>query len=396
MFSNPNYSTNNHTIGNLQFPSKDTGYAEASNGSRIILLRTTNGGISWDSLPYILPPGDPKFITSLTAYTEGSNILYRTTNGGMDWQAFPTSVGLDGFLLFPSNDTILTITSGRYARTVDGAKSWNLLFPPNDVTKNGGAFADSKTGYVVGDLTGIAGHPDRLAAGYCQKTTDAGATWGQMYTALPSDLQCCQVLNVNTVVVAGSNRVIGRTTDGGVTWDSLFIGDKHSLYEAVSFCDSLHGLIVGAATTTSGIVLATNDGGNAWQRQYLSNVPWLTGVAMLNDSVAIICGLGNIYRTTTGGNFSSVTNQSYNFQLQVYPNPSSTSVTIQYQLPSVSQVSFNFYDILGNTVGVINSGIQGVGSHQVVFDCSSLANGAYHFSITAGSNKQTGSFTIQR
>jgi len=117
---------------------------------------------------------------------------------------------------------------------------------------------------------------------------------------------------------------------------------------------------------------------------------------MINDSIALVSGGGNIFRTIVGGNFSSVAIQNYDFQLQIYPNPASNIITMQYQLPIGEAVSLIIYDIQGNIVASINPGIQNIGNQQATFDASGLPNGAYYILLSAGGNQQTGSFTIRK
>jgi hypothetical protein len=117
---------------------------------------------------------------------------------------------------------------------------------------------------------------------------------------------------------------------------------------------------------------------------------------MPNDSIAFVYSGGNIYRTVTGGNFSSVSQHTIDFQVQTFPNPSTGLITIQYQLPTAQLVSLNFYSVQGTTIGTIDSGIQNSGMHQVVFDGSALANGAYYFRLTTPQDFYAGSFTIQK
>jgi photosystem II stability/assembly factor-like uncharacterized protein len=399
VFSNPKLS-----FGYLQFLGNgiESGvvYAGASNGTNNVLFRSTNMGLTWDSLSTPVPGGPIDFATPLIGYagsSPGVNVVWKTIDGAQSWTSYPRNSVAEGPIAFANNDTGLIFGPCCMARTTDAGNTWMEIIPPTDVVKYGASFADSKVGYAVGSLSDdLPSHPNSPPAGYCQKTTDGGATWTQVYTGMPHYLRCCKALTPNTLVVGGTERAIGRTSDGGITWDTISIGDQYSLYQSVSFSDTLDGMIVGYATTTSGIILATSDGGKSWQRQYAPNIPPLLGVLRLSDSVAIVCGRGNIYRTINGGNFSSVKNNSYDFQLQIFPNPATSIVTIQYQLPTTESVSLTIYNIQGNIIGSINPGIQNAGNQQATFDTSGLPNGAYYISITAGGNRQTGSFTIQK
>ncbi|HYM20689.1 MAG TPA: YCF48-related protein [Candidatus Kapabacteria bacterium] len=392
VLSNPRYK-----FDYLKFFSLDTGYAIAENGTTRILLRTFDGGLTWDTLSTPIPSNPTVFVTPLVGFSESdfANGVYKTIDGGMSWQPYDRNSDAYGPIAFANIDTGL-VMQGTVARTTNGGTNWYQSASIQTAAHiYAASFGDAVTCYAVGEPASYPPDPHLPGAGLCAKTTDAGASWTQVYTTIPYSLLCCAALGANTLIVGGAERSVGRTTNGGITWDTMYYGDQYSLYDAVSFANFLHGMMVGAATPTSGIILATNDGGKTWQRQYIPNAPWLVGVQMLNDSVAVVCGSGNIYRTTTGGNFSSVSQpQSPDFQAQVFPNPTPGLVNIQYQLPSATSVSFLYTDVQGNILNSTTPQLQDAGMHQIVFDGSMLANGAYYFQLTTPQGSYSGSFTI--
>ncbi|MEP7235288.1 MAG: T9SS type A sorting domain-containing protein, partial [Ignavibacteriota bacterium] len=261
------------------------------------------------------------------------------------------------------------------------------------VQKFDASFANSKVGYAVGSTGSFQGHPEYPASGFCQKTTDGGTTWAQLYTGIPAYLHCCKTIDPAMLFVAGAEGFIGRTTNSGVTWDTVIFG-RPGLpeFESMDFINAAHGMIVG----TGGRVLVTIDSGKNWHQQLIQTTLWLQGIVMLDDSIALVCGGGNIYRTTVGGNFSSVTNHNYNFQLQTFPNPTSSSLTVEYQLPSASTVSFKIYGLQGVLMNNIPIGVQNAGAHHNQIDMSTLPNGTYFLNLTTGPNTQTIPFIVQK
>lgn len=82
--------------------------------------------------------------------------------------------------------------------------------------------------------------------------------------------------------------------------------------------------------------------------------------------------------------------------LKSYPNPFTTSTTIEYDIPEKGYVKILVYDISGKLVQVLFSGEQTSGKHQVVWDGSSTAgkpmlggiyNCTVHFQNKVLSNK---------
>ena len=392
IFSNPHYK-----IGHLRYFPPDTVYATASADGNLFLMRSFDKGLTWDTLPNPIPLGYLYFTSSMIGYSSGaSSTVWKTTDGAKSWVAHDKNSVSGGPIVFANADTGIVFGSTSMARTTKAGETWIEINPALGANMEAGAFGSSLVGYGVGDT--YSPTPDKLNIGSCQKTTDGGATWQPVYTGLANVyLYCCTALNDQTLIVGGTLGAIGKTTDGGNTWDSIVTGDQNRLYRTISFADSLHGMIAGASSTSSGIVLSTIDAGKTWTPQYLPNPPQFTSVTILNDSIALVCGSGNIYRTTVGGNFSSVSQQhTIDFQVQTFPNPTSGSISIQYQLPSAQSVSFAFYNVQGMTVGNINAGMQDVGTHLVSFDGSSLSSGAYYFRLTTPVDFYTGSFTIQK
>ena len=74
---------------------------------------------------------------------------------------------------------------------------------------------------------------------------------------------------------------------------------------------------------------------------------------------------------------------------QNYPNPFNPSTTITYELPKTSHVSLSVFDILGREVSVLVNERKETGVHEVKFDGSSLASGAYLCRLQAGTFVQS-------
>jgi len=69
---------------------------------------------------------------------------------------------------------------------------------------------------------------------------------------------------------------------------------------------------------------------------------------------------------------------------QNYPNPFNPTTTIEFNLPTPSQVEITVYNITGQTVGVIADGYYPAGNHRVDWDAGKLASGVYLYRISAG------------
>ncbi len=79
---------------------------------------------------------------------------------------------------------------------------------------------------------------------------------------------------------------------------------------------------------------------------------------------------------------------------QNYPNPFNPTTTIEFQLPSTTDVQLTVYNTLGQQVAtLVNEQVQ-AGSHEVTFDGSNLASGVYIYRLQADGQVITNQMTL--
>ncbi|HEX7583419.1 MAG TPA: T9SS type A sorting domain-containing protein, partial [Prolixibacteraceae bacterium] len=76
-------------------------------------------------------------------------------------------------------------------------------------------------------------------------------------------------------------------------------------------------------------------------------------------------------------------------ELSNYPNPFSTSTTIQFQTPSNTLVSLEVFDQTGKKVTTLLNEVIPSGIHQLDFDGSILPGGIYYYQLTVGKYSTT-------
>ncbi len=115
-------------------------------------------------------------------------------------------------------------------------------------------------------------------------------------------------LNDNTVIAAGDNGYIVRTTNGGANWDSVPSGTTHSLYK-ISFANDSTGYAVGE----NGTILKTTDAGQSWTNISINTNLDLFSLSFINEDTGWVAGgkgdflynlMGNkgiLLKTTNGG-----------------------------------------------------------------------------------------------
>jgi|GEM_PF-1628502 len=118
-----------------------------------------------------------------------------------------------------------------------------------------------------------------------------------------NDIYGIDILNENTAVAVGSNSLIQRTTDSGLTWD-IYQGSYKGSVADVFFLDEYLGWIVGG----NGAILKTTDGGEHWVKLDSIVPNNLRSVHFTDANTGYAAGhvswtnpAGALLRTTDGG-----------------------------------------------------------------------------------------------
>jgi len=72
-----------------------------------------------------------------------------------------------------------------------------------------------------------------------------------------------------------------------------------------------------------------------------------------------------------------------------YPNPFNSTTTIRYQLPEMSDVQLQVYNINGQLVETLVNESQDVEHYSIVFDGSRFASGVYFYRLVTGDYTDT-------
>jgi len=92
--------------------------------------------------------------------------------------------------------------------------------------------------------------------------------------------------------------------------------------------------------------------------------------------------------TATGASDEPATPQDFSID-QNRPNPFNPTTTIQFSVPTRSQVTLKIYDVSGSLVKTLVDGSVPPGVHREVWDASGVASGVYFYRIEAPGFVQT-------
>ena len=81
---------------------------------------------------------------------------------------------------------------------------------------------------------------------------------------------------------------------------------------------------------------------------------------------------------------------------QNFPNPFNTTSVISYNLNETTNVSLTIMDVTGKIISSINEGTQASGVHKITIEGTSLAQGTYFYTLTAGSFQVTKRMVVSK
>jgi photosystem II stability/assembly factor-like uncharacterized protein len=253
-------SQTENEIVDVYFLNRDLGWASSFNYSNspfgTVLLKTTNGGTDWIGEPY---PEENIFINciffmdSFNGWMGGNpHALVRTTNGGITWQQ--ADIDTSTLAFFPVMGIQFYNAKYGYAcggmfdiagviwRTSNGGDKWYAIDPSD-------APADEVHALHIFDslhVMGAGGDPDFGYGVGMIRTSDGGVNWeyeelGMQGLAIDLDFRN----QTEAWAPLGQKPGFIYTLDAGLTWTETPTPDSTMINE-VMFPDSIHGFAVGA------------------------------------------------------------------------------------------------------------------------------------------------------
>lgn len=268
----------------IKFTSSNIGYVAGGNTSSGFLLKTINGGTTWDNVGYDFLYQIYSFaITSPNVWYAGSgnNKIFKTTDAGATFTEQTQSVIVSTTADF--NDMGFADSANGYAvssgggiiKTNDGGTTW--------VTANTPFGTTTVWAVKVFDAQKV------IAVGASAKafiTTDGGTNWTALTTGIPGSFFCMNFLNNNFGIIAGYNNpnpVASKTTDGGATWTPLVFPsayDGNSIW-AIEYMDEN----VFWLGDVNGNIYYTTDGGTSWNTSKKVNANALFSFTVVGDDM---------------------------------------------------------------------------------------------------------------
>jgi photosystem II stability/assembly factor-like uncharacterized protein len=314
------------------------------NSTSHILNRTTDGGITWTDLTYLLPVKARKGICGLSIADE--NTIY----GGGNWYQ----------------------DSGYIVKSIDGGNSWNLI----DMSAYATSIIDL---YFLNKDTGFATGKAKLPIeeAIILYTTDGGITWDHKFRSPESGRYCWKIQRLTSQIYTASIQSeiasppkIARSTDGGMTWKTIQVTSENYNLQGVGFINPLLGWAGGSNNKS----FETKDGGKTWQETLIC--PAMNRVFRVNDTMIFASGYA-IWKYNGNGYFPAIPPESY-ASIICHPNPVKDMLSIDISLSLSTQVSLMLLDETGRRIRVIDNTYRDKGSYPFSVNVSGLPQGFYY------------------
>ncbi len=328
------------TVNRLKFKDANYGWCAGTAGKALF---TTDGGATWNNASTGLPAtttfNDIDFVGSNQVVLTGdANYLYSTTNNGSTWTTID--------FLAPVSQQPYTSTyfstdfSGNDFVTVGSFGLINSNFSSNKVChtylkRTGTIFdtwADGNGKIITVGAPSADGVYDQIFY-----STNGGITWSAANTTLTdfstnrtiklvyqddeasfsenhpltstptATFRSIEMINDLIGFTVGSNSAVYKTTNGGLTWDSLVTTiDNNQILYKVDFVNANVGWIFSNTVNNAGTIWKTTNGGVTWTQQALTgqsgNNTRISGAHMLNENLGwVISAKPAAYKTTNGG-----------------------------------------------------------------------------------------------
>lgn len=314
-YRNEVLNSGNEQISSLCFLNDSIAFLSQSNGK---LKKSIDGGITWTLIAQGLPTlNGLVFKNPLLGFAwvgvGVSKLIYRTTNGGLTWQNRNTVqayIALDQVI---STSRLIGPWANQLTVSNDGGTTWALQDIGCPKWIRSMTFVNDTIGYLVGD------------SGTVGKTIDGGQTWN--FNHIISDSNSLSYSSFQKVHFV--NPLVGfvlepygkmlRTLDGGNTWTRVILMAE-AKPKGIHFTDPQNGWISGL----QGLLARTSDGGNTWQLQSKSFVNIVRSAAFQGVKRTWVVGDNGLVRHSDDGGLSwqKVLLDSGGFFTQIYfPTP---------------------------------------------------------------------------
>ena len=340
--------------------------------------------------------------------------FFKSTNGGATWVEYgsmPADCYHASYMEFVNANTGMCIGSSEDAsgaemnilKTTNGGLTWTKIISDDDDARQYNAinYVNENLAFTVGyDFT------EPIKRGIIMRTTNGGINWTTQYTdsTTYTNVFCT---SGTTGFITGGNAEGGhiwKTTNQGETWNTICTKDS-LIIQGIKFYNAgpvgiAYGVKFYTGKNFQPFALKTTDFGATWKIQIIDDqhpTPTVTSGCMVNNFNYYLGGgtfsEPRIYHTNNGGstlvhNNTGITAKEYSLK-QNYPNPFNPVTSIQFNIPSKSNVTLKVFNSLGKEIVELMNEVKSEGSYEVKFDAANLPSGVYYYKLSSDNFSET-------
>jgi photosystem II stability/assembly factor-like uncharacterized protein len=183
---------------------------------------------------------------------------------------------LNDDLLFALRQNVLIKTTDRFATSsyILSGSGYECVF-----------FLDQDSGFVAG------------TNGQIKKTTDGGLSWQSLASGSSRTLKDIYFIDANLGFACGEFGTFLGTTDGGETWSDITLGTNGYTHNKILFINSTQGIIVGVG----GEVFYTSDAGVNWAQGTTNTILQINDVKLINGNLMAVGHAGLVLKSSDLG-----------------------------------------------------------------------------------------------
>jgi photosystem II stability/assembly factor-like uncharacterized protein len=239
-----------------------------------------------------------------------------------DWKwshPFPQGNTLRWVKMMDANNWYACGYAGTFMKSSNAGTNWTIytnaggwqpsFYGQGRILYNGWFF-NLNTGLVCG------------SSGWIARTTNGGVSWDSIASPTTNTLYGINFTNSTTGYIGGASGTVLKSTDAGLTWTTLTTGITTTIYNIFS------GYSYVLAPTTVGNIRFSTDEGTTWNTSYTGTSFTVYDVNFVDANTGMACGSsGNIRFTSNAGlNWTSV---------------NSTSTSTLYEIKSVQSSGYS-------------------------------------------------------
>jgi photosystem II stability/assembly factor-like uncharacterized protein len=285
-----------------------------------------------------------------------STTLYKTSDGGENWEnVFSNffSVGVVKGISLPSENDIFAFAEyDGLIHSSDAGETWETISLPSAYMPNtyiDAQFLTPELGYFA-FINGYEVIPEGYAwESVVLLTEDGGDTWQQVFsTQLPNNQLTAIHFTTSEIgyLVAQDNQIY-KTENGGQSWETITIGsDQERVLNFALVNPNVAYLSTSSGEEFKSRIYKTENGGQSWTVDASFDSTFVEQLHFIDEENGF-AGVGNVLYQRMG---TTNTVQPTRLDFEIFPNPSSDLITIQFEDISSFPLSLIVRNQLGQVV----------------------------------------------